>query len=83
LKNKEEDAHYDCDLTAIEPYPNPILKTGFPGLSKVIDRKVQSAPISEFAKLSDSDILFIDSSHVLKIGSDVQYEYLDILPRLQ
>jgi len=29
-----------------------------------------------------NDILFIDSSHVLKIGSDVQYEYLEILPRL-
>jgi len=36
----------------------------------------------EFAKLKENDILFIDSSHVLKIGSDVQYEYLDILPRL-
>ena len=28
------------------------------------------------------DILFIDSSHVLRIGGDVQYEYLEILPRL-
>jgi len=36
----------------------------------------------EFGKLKENDILFIDSSHVLKIGSDVQYEYLDILPRL-
>jgi hypothetical protein len=32
--------------------------------------------------LEENDILFIDSSHVLKIGSDVQYEYLEILPRL-
>jgi len=29
------------------------------------------------------DILFIDSSHVLKVGGDVQYEYLEILPRLK
>jgi hypothetical protein len=36
-------------------------------------------PISE---LKENDILFIDPSHVLKIGNDVQYEYLEILPRL-
>lgn len=36
----------------------------------------------EFQKLKENDILFIDSSHVLKTGSDVQYEYLEILPRL-
>jgi hypothetical protein len=82
LKNKEENERYNCDLTAIEPYPNPILKTGFPGLSNLIDQKVQSVPLSEFAKLSYGDILLIDSSHVLKTGSDVQYEYLEILPRL-
>jgi len=83
LKNKEENDQYNCDLTAIEPYPNPTLKAGFPGLSKLIDQKLQSVSLSKFGKLSDSDILFIDSSHVLKIGSDVRYGYLDILPRLQ
>lgn len=83
LKNKEETERYNCDFAAIEPYPNPTLNRGFPGLSNLIDQKVQSVSLSEFGKLSDNDILFIDSSHVLKIGSDVQYEYLDILPRLQ
>ena len=83
LKNKEENERHDCYLTAIEPYPNPTLKAGFPGLSKLIDQKVQNVPLSEFSKLSNNDILFIDSSHVVKIGSDVQYEYLEILPRLR
>jgi len=83
LKNKEENELYNCNSTAIEPYPSDTLKAGLPGLSKLIDQKVQSVSISEFGKLSDSDILFIDSSHVLKIGSDVPYEYLDVLPRLQ
>jgi len=82
LKNEEEDNDYECELVAIEPYPNDILKAGFPGLSKLIPKKVQDIPLSEFKKLSENDILFIDSSHVLKIGSDVQYEYLEILPRL-
>jgi hypothetical protein len=31
--------------------------------------------LEEFAQLEENDILFIDSSHVLKIGSDVQYLY--------
>lgn len=82
LKNKEEDEGYECELIAIEPYPNDVLRAGFPGLSKLIPKEVQSISLSEFKKLRDHDILFIDSSHVLKIGSDVQYEYLEILPRL-
>jgi hypothetical protein len=35
-----------------------------------------------FRDLAESDILFIDSSHVLRIGNDVYYEYLEIIPRL-
>lgn len=82
LKNKQEDNNNECKLLAIEPYPNEIIINGFPGLSKVVRKKVQNVPLSDFQKLQANDILFIDSSHVLKIGSDVQYEYLEILPRL-
>jgi hypothetical protein len=81
LRNKEESGH-ECELIAIDPYPRDVLKIGFPGLSKLISAKVQDIPLSEFGKLTENDILFIDSSHVLKIGSDVQYEYLEVLPRL-
>jgi hypothetical protein len=52
------------------------------GLS-VLPKKVQEIPLSTFAKLERNDVLFIDSSHVLTIGSDVRYEYLDILPRVK
>lgn len=81
LKNKE-DNHHECELVAFEPYPNDVLKAGFPGLTKLDPTKAQDIPLSEFGKLKENDILFIDSSHVLKIGSDVQYEYLEVLPRL-
>lgn len=43
---------------------------------------MEEIPLSTFQKLKENDILFIDSSHVLKIGSDVFYEYLEIIPRL-
>lgn len=83
LKNKEEDSGHDCELTAIEPYPSDALKNGFDGLSRLVTKEVQQVPISEFHQLDGNDILFIDSSHVLKIGSDVQHLYLRVLPELR
>lgn len=82
-RNAIENDGYDCLLLAIEPHPGEVLKRGFPGLSQLVTERVQDVPISEFIKLNENDILFIDSSHVLKIGSDVQHEYLEILPRLK
>jgi len=81
LKNEEETS-YRAELIAIEPYPDKILKAGFPGLSKTIVNRVEEVDITEFNKLGANDILSIDSSHVLRIGNDVQYEYLELLPRL-
>ncbi len=82
LKNETADG-IKCELTAIEPYPNDVLAKGFPGMTRLMRDKVQTAALAEFEALGENDILFIDSSHVLKIGSDVQYEYLEILPRLK
>ncbi|MHA2123469.1 MAG: class I SAM-dependent methyltransferase, partial [Promethearchaeota archaeon] len=81
-KNKEE-SEYDCRLVAIEPYPSEILRKGFPNFKELLEKKIQDVPISFFEKLNQNDILFIDSSHILTIGSDVRYEILEILPRLR
>jgi hypothetical protein len=59
-----------------------LIKEGFPGLSKLIEDKVQDVSLDLFTSLKRGDILFIDSSHVLRSGGDVQLEYLEILPRL-
>lgn len=83
LKNRSEDSNYFCDLVSIEPYPHEFLTKGFEGLTTLIKKKVQDVPLSFFQQLDENDILFIDSSHVLKIGSDVAYEYLEIIPRLK
>lgn len=82
-KNKQEDEDYDCDFVAIEPYPPEYLKDGLPGLKEMIDQPLEDVPLERFEALDEGDVLFIDSSHVLRIGSDVQYEYLEILPRLR
>jgi hypothetical protein len=69
-------------ITAIEPYPWDIFKAGYPGLTELIAKKVQNVDRSLITSLGPDDILFIDSSHVLRSGNDVQYEYLEVLPRL-
>ena len=48
----------------------------------LIEKRVQEVPLETFAALGENDVLFIDSSHVSKIGSDVNRLYLDVLPVL-
>jgi len=69
-------------LTAIEPFPRALLKKGFPGFSHLIEDRIQNVDMREFTALEANDILFIDSSHVLRSGGDVQVEYCEIIPRL-
>ena len=69
-------------ITAIEPYPPEILRS-LPEFVTVRSCPVQEVSLCEFLELGENGILFIDSSHVLKEGSDVQYEYLEILPRVR
>lgn len=72
----------DTELICIEPYPPPSLAK-LPGLTELIAKPVQEVGLEVFSQLKANDILFIDSSHVVKCGSDVNYLYLDVLPRLQ
>ncbi len=69
-----------CKLTGIEPYPSKEIEKGFCGLTKLIPKKVQNISLNEF---KDCDMLFIDSSHIVKYGSDVIYEIMEILPILK
>ena len=71
------------ELVTIEPAPDEVLRNGFPGLSVLIADPAQNVDVSLFDSLSEGDVLFVDSSHVVKIGSDVCHECLQILPRLQ
>ncbi|MFH1216833.1 MAG: class I SAM-dependent methyltransferase [Pseudomonadota bacterium] len=70
------------NFTCIEPYPRDFLVPGVPGISSLIQTKVEDVGLDLFAELGSNDILFIDSSHVCKTGSDVNYLYFEVLPRL-
>lgn len=71
------------EVTCVEPYPRQFLLNGLPGISQLIQAKVQDVPLSTFDVLEAGDVLFIDSSHVAKTGSDVNYLYFQVLPRLR
>jgi predicted O-methyltransferase YrrM len=78
--NRVEDARYHCDHTCIEPYEMPWLeKTPV----QVLRRRVETVDTSIFTGLEENDILFIDSSHVIRPQGDVLFEYLEILPTLR
>lgn len=80
-RNKEEG--YECEHTLIEPYPRSALKGLFEKVDKYIFKCVQEVPLNVFDDLGHNDILFIDTSHVAKYGSDVNYLYFYIVPRVK
>lgn len=69
-------------LTAIEPYPRDFLRD-LDGLHALRVARVQDTPIDVFAELDAGDVLFVDSSHVLKTGSDLVHLLTRVLPMLR
>jgi len=49
---------------------------------RIIRKRVQDAPAEIFTQLENGDFLFIDSSHVSKVGSDVNFLFFEVLPNL-
>lgn len=78
-KNIEQDNTYTCEHICIEPYEMPWLE--HTGVS-VIRQKVEDVDLALFSKLEENDVLFIDSSHMIRPQGDVLFEYLEILPSL-
>jgi predicted O-methyltransferase YrrM len=68
---------------AIDPWPFQWVGGSFPAGVEPIAKPVQEVPLSTFEALEEGDVLFLDSSHVAKAGSDVVFEILEVLPRLR
>jgi hypothetical protein len=71
-------------IHSIEPYPKKVLLDLVDKSNKIklTIKKVEDIDIALFKSLTDGDILFIDTSHVLKTANDVHYLYLTVLPQL-
>lgn len=75
----------DTRFTFVEPYPERLhafLGRTDPSRVQVITDRVQDQHPEMFQELGTDDLLFIDSSHVVKTGSDVLFLLCEVLPRL-
>lgn len=74
------------ELTFIEPYPDffhSVIRPEEKSRVRLLANRLQDVPTAEFERLEPNDILFIDSTHVSKLNSDVNYFLFEIFPRLQ
>jgi hypothetical protein len=74
------------ELTFVDPdlaQLRRLLLPGDAGRPTLIEKPVQDVPSSVFEALGEGDILLIDTSHVSKVGSDVNHLYFKVLPALR
>jgi predicted O-methyltransferase YrrM len=74
------EAGYTPEVIAIDPFPTEFLR-GAP--VSVIENDAQDVPLEQLTSLSEGDLLFIDSTHTVKVDSEVNLLVLEVLPRLQ
>lgn len=67
-------------ITCVEPFPSDSLRKRKE--VELIPQFCQQIPLSLFDRLTPGDLLFIDSTHAVKVGSDVMRIYLEIIPHL-
>jgi predicted O-methyltransferase YrrM len=79
-KNRAEDPTYSCSHTCIEPYEMPWLERTS---AQVLRERVEDVSLDLFRRLEPNDVLFIDSTHVIRPQGDVVTELLNILPNLR
>lgn len=73
----------DMTITAIDPYPErlrELLDGDDPDGFEIVDRPAQSIGADLVGELRANDVLFIDSTHVAKAGSDVNHIVFELLP---
>jgi predicted O-methyltransferase YrrM len=76
----------DTKLIFIEPYPDrlyQLLSSADKARNEILEKSVQDVAFDNFEALQAGDFLFIDSSHVVKTGSDLQFLIFEVLPKLK
>lgn len=70
------------EYSIVDPYPGKSIQKGLPGLTRLINQRVELLDVNLFEQLGENDVLFIDSGHTVRIGGDVNFLILDVLPLL-
>ena len=81
-QNHLESSNIITEYIIVDPYPDELEINGMPNLTRVENKRVELLDPVFFGQLNENDMLFIDLSHSVKIGSDVNYLILQILPIL-
>jgi Methyltransferase domain len=76
----EEDGGAAGTINVLDPNATPEIAED----ARIAVRRedITKVPVDMFRQLARDDVLFVDTSHVLKTGSDVQYLFLDVLPQI-
>ncbi len=69
-------------LVSCDPYASRDAAAGVDGLAELRPIAAEELELSEFGLLADGDILFIDSSHTVRLGGDVIHLLCEVVPRL-
>ncbi|MDR1968421.1 MAG: class I SAM-dependent methyltransferase [Burkholderiaceae bacterium] len=86
LDTNEKYLEKSTEFTFIEPYPEllkSLIRNDDLESINIVETRLQDVPLTAFSKLERDDVLFIDSTHVSKTGSDVNFLLLEILPSLK
>lgn len=83
LKLNKEEGGKSGEYTIIDPYSLRHIRKGVINYTHLIKERVELVDPKIFEQLGKNDILFIDSSHSVKIGSDVNFLFLEVLGRLK
>ena len=82
--NHQDTPSCPCEYTIVDPYPAGSVKSKLLfGISRLVEERMELTDISLYEQLQENDILFIDGSHNVRIGGDVNFAILDVLPRLK
>lgn len=65
-----------------DPFPTPLTRKIAPGLFQLETISATEVPLERFAELASGDVLFVDTTHTVKMGGEVNYIILDVLPTL-
>jgi predicted O-methyltransferase YrrM len=71
------------ELTAVDPEPRTQLSGEIEGLARLELSGATRIPLERFEALGEGDVLFVDTSHAVKLGSEVNWLVLEVLPRLR
>ena len=79
-----EKANYKVEIVCVEPYPSAYLnKMEKEGKITLIGEIAQTVEMNKLTNLEEGDLFFVDSTHTVKPGSEVNRIILDVLPRLK